>query len=229
MTSPAPRHPGVLFDVDGTLLDTNYQHVLAWALAFRDAGYDAVDLAAVHRLIGRSSPELVAELIGEADAPVIDEVVEGHSRRYEQMRELLEPRIVTGGAELVVRCAESGLRVVLATSASEEDLKWMGPALGVEAHVYGVTTASHVEESKPAPELLELAIEENDLDPERTVMVGDAVWDVLAGRRAGLRCIGVTSGGTGAGELGDAGADEVWAGASDLLAHWDESLLSRLT
>ncbi len=214
----------MLFDVDGTLLDTNYQHVVAWAMAFRDAGHENVDMAAVHRLIGRSSTELVAELIGDSD----DEVVEGHSRHYEQLRELLEPRVVAGAPELVVRCAESGLRVVLATSGSESDLKWMGPALGVEEHVYAVTTASHVDASKPAPDLLELALQENELDPGRTAMVGDAIWDVEAGRRAGLRCVAVASGGLGACELRDAGADEVWRGAGELMRHWDESLLSRL-
>lgn len=220
-------HAGVLFDVDGTLLDTTYQHVVAWAQAFRDAGYDradGVDMADIHRLIGRSSEELVEELVGRAD----DAVVEGHSRRYDELRERLEPRVVRGGRELVVACADRGLRVVLATSGKGKDLDWMVPAIGAGDALHGTTTADRVEQSKPAPDLLEAAAEEHDLDLARTAMIGDTRWDVEAARRLGIPGIGVTSGGRSEAELREAGAAEVWANAEALLAGLDRSLLARL-
>lgn len=216
-------HPGVLFDVDGTLLDTNYQHVLAWGLAFRDAGH-AVDFADLHRLIGIASSELVTEVLGRAD----EGVVEGHSRRYDELRAMAEPRVVSGAPALVAACAERGLRVVLATSGAAGDLDWMLPAIGAGDAVHGATTADSVERSKPAPDLLAVATEEHGLDRGRTVMVGDTVWDVEAAVRLGVACVAVTSGGIGERDLRAAGAAEVWAGCADLLDHLDESVLSRI-
>jgi HAD superfamily hydrolase (TIGR01509 family) len=221
----AARHPGVLFDVDGTLLDTNYQHVVAWALAFRDAGHGTVDMADIHRRIGRASEELVEDLLGRED----EEVVDGHSRRYDEMRELLEPRVVRGAAELVTRCADAGLRVVLATSGKAADLDWMVPAIGVRDRLHGATTSEDIDRSKPAPDLLAAAAEENELDLERTVVVGDTVWDVEAANRLGVPAVALTCGGIGAAELREAGAAEVWRTCEELLAGWEETVLSRLS
>ncbi len=218
-------HAGVLFDVDGTLLDTNYQHVVAWELAFRDAGHDGVDMADIHRLIGRSSEELVEELLGHVD----EAVVKGHSDRYDEMREQFEPRVVRGARHLVEACAERGLRAVLATSGSESDLEWMVPAIGAGDALHGCTTSSNVEHSKPAPDLLEEAVRQHDLDVERIVMVGDTVWDVIAARRLGVPCVALTSGGIGEHELREAGAAEVWTNTEELVDRLDDSVLGRLT
>ncbi|CAN5334293.1 HAD family hydrolase [soil metagenome] len=202
----------------------HYQHVVAWELAFRDADHDSVDMADLHRLIGRASEDLVEEVLGKVD----DEVVEGHSRRYDELRELIEPRGVRCAADLVRACAERGLRVVLATSGSEDDLEWMLPAIGAGDHVYGVTTSDKVEQSKPAPDLLEAAAVENDLDLAQTAVVGDTVWDVEAARRLGVDCVALTCGGVGERDLRAAGAQEVWANPEDVLANLERSLLGRL-
>lgn len=214
--------PGVLLDVDGTLLDTNYLHVLAWWQALRDAGHDDVDMASIHRAIGIASEDLVERLTGGADA----HAVEAHSERYEALRDMVVayPR----AAELVETCSKRGLTVVLATSGKEDDLDWMKPAIGVDDSVQGATTSSEVDASKPQPDLLQTAIEQHGLDPQRTAAVGDTVWDVASAKRAGLPCVMLTSGGISRAELLEAGADEVYADPADLLDNFEDSLLARL-
>jgi HAD superfamily hydrolase (TIGR01509 family) len=215
--------PAVLFDVDGTLLDTNYLHVLAWWQAFRDAGHGPVPMSRIHRAIGIPSDGLVRHILGEDD----DATVEAHTARYEPMHNDVEP--FPGTPDLLRTCAKRGLAVVLATSGQESDLEWMKPATGAEDAITGATTSGQVEEGKPAPDLLTTAVREHGLDPDRTVVVGDAVWDVQAATKAGLPCIALACGGIGPAELTDAGAAAVYADPADLLDHFDESPLGRIT
>jgi len=212
--------PGVLFDVDGTLLDTNYLHVLAWWQAFVDTGHGPLPMDRIHRAIGMPSERLVHELLGEDD----DDTVEAHSRRYEPLREEVEP--LPGTADLLRACAARGLAVVLATSGKAADLEWMQPAIGAEDAVTGATTSEDVEEGKPEPDLLGVAMEEHGLDPHRTVVVGDTVWDIEAARKAGLPCVALTCGGISADELGE--ADAVYANPAQLLERFDDSPLGRV-
>jgi HAD superfamily hydrolase (TIGR01509 family) len=226
MTPAAPAtRPGVLFDVDGTLLDTNYLQVLAWWQAFRDTGHPEVSMADCHRAIGIASEELVPHLLGDG-ARDTEDVVEAKGRRYEPLRELVVafPRV----DELLAACREQGLAVVLATSGMESDLEWMQPAIGGEDVVDGATTSADVESAKPAPDLLQTAVADHDLDPARTVAVGDTIWDVRAARDAGLPCIALTCGGIARAELEEAGADEVYDDPADLLAHLDDSIIGRV-
>jgi HAD superfamily hydrolase (TIGR01509 family) len=215
--------PGVLFDVDGTLLDTNYLHVLAWWQAFEDTGHGPVPMDRIHHAIGIPSEALVHHVIGEED----DATVEAHSRRYEPLRENVRP--LPGVADLLRACAGRGLAVVLATSGEASDLEWMQPAIGAEDAVAGATTSADVDAGKPEPDLLGVAMEQHGLDPHRTVVVGDTVWDVEAARKADLPCIGLTCGGIGAAELREAGADAVYADPAQLLEQLDGSPLGRIT
>jgi HAD superfamily hydrolase (TIGR01509 family) len=223
MTS-APR-PGVLLDVDGTLLDTNYLQVLAWWQAFRDTGHPEVAMADCHRSIGIGSAELVTHLLGD-DADDVDEVMAAKERRYEPLRELVTPfpRV----DELRAACRDRGLAVVLATSGQQSDLEWMTPAIGGEDVVDGATTSADVESAKPAPDLLQTAVADHGLDAARTVAVGDTIWDVRAARDAGLPCIALTCGGISRAELVEEGADEVYDDPADLLAHLDDSLVGKI-
>ncbi|SFO85584.1 haloacid dehalogenase superfamily, subfamily IA, variant 3 with third motif having DD or ED [Geodermatophilus dictyosporus] len=216
------KRPGVLLDVDGTLLDTNYLQVLAWWQAFRDTGHDDVSMAECHRSIGIGSAELVTHLLGD-DAGDVDEVMKAKSRRYEPLREQVVafPRV----DELLAACRERELAVVLATSGEESDLEWMVPAIGGEDVVDGSTTSGDVESAKPAPDLLRTAAEAHGLDPDRTVAVGDTIWDVRAARGAGFPVIALTCGGISRAELLEEGADEVYDDPADLLAHLDDSLV----
>lgn len=214
--------PGVLFDVDGTLLDTNYLHVLSWWQAMNDAGHEGVSMAAIHRTIGIASGGLVERLLGHDD----ETAVEAHSERYEALRDQVAafPR----AAELVKACADRGFTPVLATSGKEDDLEWMLPAIGADDSFAGATTSSDVDEGKPSPDLLTGAIEEHRLDPKRTVAIGDTVWDVKAAEKAGVPCIGLTCGGISEAELRGAGAVEVYADPANLLENLDASILGRL-
>ena len=217
--TPSGDRPGALFDVDGTLLDTNYLHVLAWWQAFRDAGHDGIEMATVHRAIGIASAELVQKVLGRDE----ETAVQAHSTRYEALRDqvLAFPRT----AELLTACADRGLGVVLATSGQESDLEWMQPAIGAEEAVLGTTTSADVQAAKPAPDLLTTAVRDHGLDPQRTVVVGDTVWDVEAAHKAGLACIALTCGGISRQELEEAGAVAVYDDPADLLDHFDSSPL----
>lgn len=210
---------GVLFDIDGTLLDTNYLHVLAWWRAFRDTGHGEVDMASVHHSIGLSSPDLVRRLVGHDD----DATVEAHGRRFAELQP--EAEALPGAGALVRTCAKAGRRVVLATSAKESDLDWMLPLIGAGDAVHGVSSSADVDRSKPSPDILEVSMREHGLDPDRTLMVGDTVWDIAAAKNARLPCLALTCGGISEIELRQAGASEVYDDPADLLAHLDGSLL----
>lgn len=215
--------PGVLFDVDGTLLDTNYLHVLAWWQAMNDAGHPHVPMAAIHRAVGIASEGLVQRLLGEDDEKAVD----AHSERYEALRD--QVTAFPAAAELVRACAGLGYTAVLATSGKEKDLEWMLPAIGAEDGDFtGATTSSDVDAGKPAPDLITAAMEQHDLDPERSVLLGDTVWDVEAARKAGIPCVAVTCGGISTAELREAGAVEVYNDPAHLLERLDASLLARL-
>lgn len=216
-----PSGAAVLFDVDGTLLDSNYLHVLAWWRACREAGHDQVTMAQLHRAIGMASELLTEQVLGEVD----DRAVEAHGERFAELRSMVVG--TPGAADLVRGCAERGVTPVLATSGKKDDLDWMLPAIGAGDAVRGTTTSEDVEESKPAPDLLQVALEAHGLDPERTTVVGDTVWDVESARRAGMPCIGLTCGGISAQELREAGAVEVYDDPADLLAHLDDSVVVR--
>ena len=225
--SDSSGKPGVLLDVDGTLLDTNYLHALAWWQAFRDAGVTGVTMAETHRAVGIASAGLVDKLASDADDAAKARVVERHTARYDDVQDQVVA--FARADELIRRCRAEGLTVVLATSGKTDDLDWMLPAIGVEEDaIDGATTSDDVEQAKPAPDLMTTAMQQHGLDPARTVAVGDTVWDVQAAYDAGVRIIALTCGGVAECELAGAGADEVFAGPSDLLDRWAESALARL-
>jgi HAD superfamily hydrolase (TIGR01509 family) len=201
---------GVIFDVDGTLLDTNYLHVTAWWQAFREQGHD-VACADIHRALGLASADLLSRLIGRPDPAVSG----AHSRYAAPYLGQLRP--LAGAADLLRAVGRLGLNVVLATSAKDEELEFMLHALGARDAVGTVVSSGDVQQSKPAPDIVVKALHESATDPSRAVMVGDTVWDVKAAQRAGLPCIALLSGGISAGELRTAGAAETYRDPAALL------------
>jgi HAD superfamily hydrolase (TIGR01509 family) len=216
-----PRARGVIFDVDGTLLDTNYLHVAAWWQAFRERGHD-VRCADIHRSLGMGSAELVARVLGRPDPAVVD----AHGRYFAPNLGRLRP--LPGAPELLRATARLGLNVVLATSASDDEVGLMLDAVGAPDAIGTVVTSGAVERAKPDPDIVGKALSESGTDRARAVMVGDSVWDIIAARRVGIPCIAVLSGGIAKEKLQDAGAIEVYSDAAELLGNLEASTIGRL-
>lgn len=214
----ADARRGVLFDIDGTLVDTSYHHTLAWWQALRDAGYE-VPSREIHRAIGMGSDKLLPHLIGRDD----DDISTGHAHHYAPFLERLVA--FDGAAELLRACHDRGLVVVLATSAKDWQLPRLRRAIGADDVVDHVTGAADVEESKPAPDIVEAALAGSGLAAGDAVMVGDTKWDVEAAGRCGVPCVAMLTGGWSEQELREAGAVEVYAGPRDLLDRLDSSIL----
>jgi HAD superfamily hydrolase (TIGR01509 family) len=213
----------VLFDVDGTLVDTTYLHAVCWWEAFAQAGQD-VPMARIHRCIGMGSDQLLDELLpADRDTSADDDISAAHGALYSVYWSRLRP--LPGAADLVRACHQHGLRVVLASSANPGELDKLQAVLGAGEAVDEATSAGDVDQSKPAPDLVEVALDKAGLGPAEAMFVGDAVWDVQACQRAGVACVGVLSGGISAAELLDAGAVRVYRDAAEILAAFPASLL----
>lgn len=221
---PEPTCTAVLFDIDGTLTDTNYLHVEAWLRACADVDHP-VDAWRVHRAIGMDSGALLATLLGDDADRLGDTVKERHRVHYAAQRSRM--RRFAGASELLRELAARGLQVVLATSAPQEEFDMLVEVLDSADAVSEVTTAEDVESAKPAPDVVRVALEKAGVTAEQAVLVGDATWDAEACVRAGVRSIGVRSGGYGAAELREAGAIAVYDDVAALLAGLDDSPLFR--
>ncbi len=218
---PAPGPAAVVFDVDGTLVDTNYLHVIAWWESFLAQGHE-VSCFDIHRTIGRSSEELVELLLGRSD----ERVVQGHADRWAPLRERMIPFHRAG--DLVRACADRGLRVVWATSGSPEDVEDFRKALDCDDAVHAIVNSADVEQSKPAPDIVLAALEAAGVAPERAVMVGDTVYDVRAARAAGARSVALLGGGIGETELRQEEPAAVYGNCAELLADLDASPIGQL-
>jgi HAD superfamily hydrolase (TIGR01509 family) len=214
---------GVLFDVDGTLVDTTFIHAALWAEALRQHGHRS-PAAEIHHAIGMSSEELLNRCLGEDEDADRDAITAAHLTLYKQWWGRLNP--LPGARELLFACRERGLRVVLASSATDEELTALRAALDADEAIDAATSSSQAESGKPAPDVLHAALERIGLPAQRVVFVGDAVWDGYAAQRAGILFVGLTCGGTPEAELRRAGAVEVWEHPADLLENIDKSVLA---
>lgn len=202
----------VILDIDGTLVDTNYQHALAWYRAFRQHGV-LLPLWRIHRAIGMGGDQLVGALAGErVEEELGDEIRDAEKPLYLQMIEEVEP--FEGARELVRELCESGRTVVLASSAKEDEVEHYLELLEARQRVAGWTTSADVEGTKPEPDLVEAALEK--AGTQEAVMVGDTIWDCESAERAGIETIGVLSGGFSEAELRAAGARDVFDSVAEL-------------
>ncbi|MER7417582.1 HAD family hydrolase [Micromonospora peucetia] len=222
---PTDKPSGVLFDVDGTLVDTTYLHTVSWWEALRQTDRP-VPMATIHRAIGMGSDKLLDHLLGpERDRSADQRLRDAHDTLFAEYWERLVP--LPRAADLLRACAERGLRVVLATSAAEHEVTALRRALAADDVIHTVTCAADVRESKPAPDILVAALEQSGLAAERVVFVGDSVWDVAAAGELDIPCVGLTCGGTGRGELAGAGAVAVYEDPAALLTALDDSPVAR--
>ncbi|MFH9548055.1 HAD family hydrolase [Streptomyces sp. NPDC017435] len=213
-----------VFDVDGTLVDTNHLHVITWWEAFRQAGH-RVPMHAVHRAVGLGSGDLVAHLLGDdRDKDQDAELSAAHKALYGQYFDRL-PALRDAGP-LLRTLHDVGWTVVLATSASGAELSALRAAIDADDVIAATASADDVEEGKPAPEPVEHALELVGASAGQAVFVGDTVWDMQAGRRAGVRCVGVLCGGIPRADLMEAGAEAVYADPADLLSSLSDSPLA---
>jgi HAD superfamily hydrolase (TIGR01549 family) len=214
----------VLFDIDGTLVDSNYLHIDAWDRAFTEVGHP-VNTWRIHRAIGMDSEKLLEALLEDDVEALSDKAKEAHTRHYEGMSDRL--RSFGRAQDLLRTLAERGFEVVLATSAPENELELLRRTLDVEDAIATLTSADDVESAKPAPDIVQIALQRAEAEADEAVFVGDTVWDVEAAGRAGVPTIGLRSGGVSEGELRDAGAVAVYDDVAHLLAELDSSPLRR--
>ncbi|UOY00252.1 HAD family hydrolase [Blastococcus sp. PRF04-17] len=211
-----------VLDVDGTLVDTNYQHALAWYRAFRSLG-ETFPIWRIHRLIGMGGDQLVAALGGEE----LEERIGNEAReRWVQEADPLmaEVALLPGARDLVVALTERGHRVVLASSGKPHHVERARRMLDVDDLAAGWTTSEDVEATKPAPDLLQVALKTiGEPVDAPSVLVGDSVYDVQAARNAGMPAIVVRSGGFGDDELRDAGAVAIYDTPAELTAALDDT------
>jgi HAD superfamily hydrolase (TIGR01509 family) len=208
----AHAHPAAILDVDGTLVDTNFHHALAWYRAFRQSGV-VLPIWRIHRSIGMGGDQLVASLVGEAfDAEHGEDLRAAEKALY--MSLIVEVQPLEGARELIADLRESGHAVVLASSAKPDEIDHYVDLLDARGLVDGWTTSGDVEKTKPEPDLVQAAIEKAGGGP--AVMVGDSVWDCESAKRAGVPVVAVLTGGFGEQELIDAGAESVFHSLVDL-------------
>jgi HAD superfamily hydrolase (TIGR01509 family) len=215
---------GVIFDIDGTLVDSNDAHARSWVDTFTEAGYE-VSFEVVRPLIGMGADKLLPKTIGiKHDSEEAKKLVK---RRSEIFREKYLPhlRSLEGSRALVLRVRSDGLKPIVATSAKDEELKGLLKAAEVADLMEEKATASDAKRSKPDPDIVEAAIEESGIAPKNLVMIGDTPYDIEAAARAKIRTIAFRSGGWPDEAL--KGAAEIYDGPADLLSRYDSSLLGR--
>jgi len=215
---------GVIFDIDGTLVDSNDAHARSWVDTFAEAGYD-VPFDVVRPLIGMGGDKLLPKTIGKSrDSEEGKKLVK---RRSEIFRERYLPHLrpLKGARELVLRVRSDGLKAVVATSAKEEELKGLLKAAQVDDLMEEEATASDADRSKPDPDIVHAAIEQSGISSEHLVMVGDTPYDIEAASKAHVRTIAFRSGGWKDDAL--KGAVEIYNGPDDLLAHYESSIIGK--
>lgn len=214
--------PAFLFDLDGTLVDSVYQHVLAWKEALECCGIE-LSVWRIHRRIGMSGGLFAKALLRETGRPVTAEEAEQLQRCHAEAyaRQVAEVRPLPGAMDLLASLTRAGVRWAIATSGRGEFAGQTLRILNIGPDVV-VVTRDQVERAKPDPDLFLAAADRLGAEVETSIVVGDSVWDLLAAQRAKALGVGLLSGGYGQDELERAGAYRVYQDPRDLLFHLDE-------
>ncbi|MEU6997957.1 HAD family hydrolase [Nonomuraea sp. NPDC046570] len=222
MAYPEPPRPAFLFDLDGTLIDSVYQHVIAWRNALSDQGID-LSVWRIHRRIGMSGGLFVSALLRETGLTLtqqqIDDLQQQHAAAYKEQIDSVRP--LPGAPELLTELTARGVPWAIATSGYAQTARLALGMLGLPPDT-PMVTRDLVRRAKPDPDLFLAGAALLGIDPHHTMVVGDSVWDLLAARRAGALGVGLLSGGYGRDELERSGAFRVYADPAEMLARLDE-------
>lgn len=213
--------PAFIFDLDGTLVDSVYQHVMAWHAALRECGFD-LSIWRIHRRIGMSGGLMIRALARELNMPLDEATVKRLSQLHEQefKRRISSISPLPGARELLAELRELEIPYILATSGTKADAGPMLELLGRNEEK--IITREDVKRAKPDPDLFLTAAKKLRVKDVEAMVVGDSVWDMLAARRANFLGVGVLSGGYGQQELEQAGAFRVYADPEEMRRHLDE-------
>lgn len=214
---------GVLLDIDGTLVDSNDAHAFAWVKAFAENGR-AIRFGKVRPLIGMGGDKLLPEVCGVAANSEEGKRISERRGEIFLAHYLPTLRPTRGAKELLTGLADHGVSLVVASSATEKELKPLLKICGADRVVRGSTSSDDTARSKPDPDILHAALEEIDLPPDEVAMLGDTPYDVAAARQVGIRVIALRCGGWNDSDLQ---ADEVYDDPADLLGRWQLSMLAR--
>jgi HAD superfamily hydrolase (TIGR01549 family) len=214
-----------ILDIDGTLVDTNYHHVVAWYRAFRQHKI-ILPLWEIHRRIGMGGDQVVKELADEAtDRELGDEIRAAEKALY--LAFIDEVATMDGARRLIESLKRRGHTVVLASSAKEDEVQRYLDLLDARELADAWTTSADVESTKPEPDLVKAALDRADaVDGETAVMIGDTTWDIVAAKRAGVPTLAVRTGGFGVDELREAGALAVFESVAELCDALDDTPLA---
>ena len=217
----------ILFDVDGTLVDSNALHVEAWREAFRRFGKE-LSFDEVHQQIGKGGDQLIPVFCTPEEVKRFGEAVERFRLELFTRDYLPRAKPFPKARELIARIKDDGLVVALASSSKAPEVTHHVQALGVGDLIDARTSADDVEHSKPCPDVFQAALRAlHGVEPRHAIVVGDTPYDAIAARRAGLRTLAVLSGGFPEDELAQAGAMDVYDDVADLLARYDDSVIAR--
>jgi HAD superfamily hydrolase (TIGR01549 family) len=206
----------VVLDVDGTLVDSNYQHAIAWHRAFRTLGYRAA-IWELHRHVGMGGDQFVEALLGEeAENADGDELRDAHTEEYAKL--IGEVEAIEGASELIAELDDAGATVIIGSSAEQSECDHFVELLGARERIAGATTSADAEHSKPDPELVQVALDKFGSGGP-ALMIGDSTWDVLAAKAAGVPTLALLTGGFSESELREVGAAEVAPSVAALREH----------
>jgi HAD superfamily hydrolase (TIGR01509 family) len=213
-----------ILDIDGTLVDTNYQHALGWYRAFRRHGI-VLPVWRIHRHLGMGGDQVVEALTDEGtENQVGDQIREAEKELYLELIDEVEP--MEGSRELIAELGQRGHVVVLASSAKEDEVEHYLDLLDARDLADAWTTSADVEATKPAPDLVHSALEKVGGSADDAVMIGDTPWDVKAAERAGVGTLAVLTGGFAIEELSESGARDVFESVAELRASLDRTPLA---
>ena len=216
----------MLCDIDGTLVESNWLHADAWRVAFAAMGLP-LELEALRRQIGKGGDELIPMFVPWWKRPIVEEPLKAYRKYVFQhgLRQQVKP--IPGVRELLLRVRAAGIKVAVATSSDKDDLEVLKHIAGIDDLVDEQTTADDTERAKPHPDIFAAALKKLGLEAAECVALGDTPYDAESAGQAGIRTIGVETGGWTRAELLDAGCVEVYPSVAELLERFEDSALMR--